>query len=101
MAFHTLLFAVLATVLAAYAVVIDTEGLPDTGLDTSSWTAGQLPPLEDMWSLNDMQIAAKNVITPRFYGAEVQKTFVSICFNFVLQPLTALLLSMRLHIKII
>ncbi|KAF8916024.1 FMN-dependent alpha-hydroxy acid dehydrogenase [Mucidula mucida] len=69
MAFHTLLFAVLATVLAAYAVVIDTEGLPDTGLDTSSWTAGQLPPLEDMWSLNDMQIAAKNVITPRFYAS--------------------------------
>ncbi|KAF9045669.1 FMN-linked oxidoreductase [Hymenopellis radicata] len=69
MAFHTLLFAVLASVLAAYAVVIDTEGLPDTGLDTSSWTAGQLPPLEDMWTLNDMQVAAKNVITPRFYAS--------------------------------
>ncbi|KAK0466933.1 FMN-dependent alpha-hydroxy acid dehydrogenase [Desarmillaria tabescens] len=51
-----------------FAVNIDTEGLPDTGLDTSDWVAGELPPLEDMWSLNDMQIAAKNVIAKRHYG---------------------------------
>ncbi|PBK69199.1 FMN-dependent alpha-hydroxy acid dehydrogenase [Armillaria solidipes] len=47
---------------------IDTEGLPDTGLDTSDWVAGVLPPLEEMWTLNDMQIAAKNVIAKRHYG---------------------------------
>ncbi|KAK0489231.1 FMN-dependent alpha-hydroxy acid dehydrogenase [Armillaria novae-zelandiae] len=47
---------------------IDTEGLPDTGLDTSDWVAGELPPLEEMWTLNDMQIAAKNVIAKRHYG---------------------------------
>ncbi|SJL04086.1 related to CYB2-lactate dehydrogenase cytochrome b2 [Armillaria ostoyae] len=47
---------------------IDTEGLPDTGLDTSNWVAGVLPPLEEMWTLNDMQIAAKNVIAKRHYG---------------------------------
>ncbi len=48
--------------------IIDTEGLPDTGLDTSDWVAGVLPPLEEMWTLNDMQIAAKNVIAKRHYG---------------------------------
>ncbi|KAK0202545.1 FMN-dependent alpha-hydroxy acid dehydrogenase [Desarmillaria ectypa] len=45
------------------------EGLPDTGLDTTDWVDGKLPPLEDMWSLNDMQIAAKNVITKRYYAS--------------------------------
>lgn len=44
------------------------EGLPDTGLDTTDWVDGQTPPLDDMWSLNDMQIAAKNVIAARYYG---------------------------------
>jgi hypothetical protein len=44
------------------------EGLPDTGLDTSNWTTGVLPPLEDIWDLNDMQIAAKNVLSGKFYG---------------------------------
>lgn len=49
------------------AVTIDQEGLPETGLDTSAWVAGQLPPLEDMWSLNDFQMAAKNTITKKRY----------------------------------
>ncbi|KAK7046533.1 FMN-dependent alpha-hydroxy acid dehydrogenase [Favolaschia claudopus] len=53
----------------ATAVTIDMEGLPDTGLDTSSWTAGVLPPLEDIWDLNDMQIAAKNVLSGKFYAS--------------------------------
>ncbi|KAK0188614.1 FMN-dependent alpha-hydroxy acid dehydrogenase [Armillaria mellea] len=48
--------------------IIDTEGLPDTGLDTSGWVAGELPSLEEMWTLNDMQIAAKNVIPKRHYA---------------------------------
>jgi hypothetical protein len=52
----------------ALAVTIDMEGLPDTGLDTSNWTTGVLPPLEDIWDLNDMQIAAKNVLSGKFYG---------------------------------
>ncbi|KAK0214835.1 FMN-dependent alpha-hydroxy acid dehydrogenase [Armillaria fumosa] len=47
--------------------IIDMEGLPDTGLDTSDWVAGELPPLGEMWSLNDMQIAAKNVIAKHHY----------------------------------
>ncbi|KAF7350294.1 FMN-dependent alpha-hydroxy acid dehydrogenase [Mycena venus] len=51
------------------AVTIDMEGLPDTGLDTSSWTTGVLPPLEDIWDLNDMQIAAKNVLSGKFYAS--------------------------------
>lgn len=55
--------------LFSFAVVIDTEGLPDTGLDTSDWVDGELPPLDDMWSLNDMQIAAKNVIAARYYAS--------------------------------
>ncbi|KAJ7152685.1 FMN-dependent alpha-hydroxy acid dehydrogenase [Mycena crocata] len=53
----------------ALAVTIDMEGLPDTGLDTSSWTEGVLPPLEDIWDLNDMQIAAKNVLSGKFYAS--------------------------------
>jgi hypothetical protein len=31
-------------------------------------TTGVLPPLTDMWDLNDMQIAAKNVLPPVSYG---------------------------------
>ncbi|KAJ7624908.1 FMN-dependent alpha-hydroxy acid dehydrogenase [Roridomyces roridus] len=54
---------------AVRAVVIDTEGLPDTGLDTSTWTAGTLPPLEDLWDANDFQIAAKNVLKPKYYAS--------------------------------
>ncbi|KAJ7466754.1 FMN-dependent alpha-hydroxy acid dehydrogenase [Mycena galericulata] len=50
------------------AVVIDMEGLPDTGLNTTSWKAGVLPPLDDIWDLNDMQIAAKNVLSAKYYA---------------------------------
>ncbi|KAJ7487916.1 FMN-dependent alpha-hydroxy acid dehydrogenase [Mycena latifolia] len=53
----------------ALAVTIDTEGLPDTGLDTSDWTTGVLPPLDDIWDLNDMQIAAKNVLSGKYYAS--------------------------------
>ncbi|KAJ6484466.1 FMN-dependent alpha-hydroxy acid dehydrogenase [Mycena vitilis] len=52
-----------------FAVTIDMEGLPDTGLDTSNWTAGVLPPLDDIWDLNDMQIAAKNVLAGKYYAS--------------------------------
>ncbi|KAG7445024.1 FMN-dependent alpha-hydroxy acid dehydrogenase [Guyanagaster necrorhizus] len=55
--------------LFSFAVDIDMEGLPDTGLDTTDWVDGELPPLDDMWSLNDMQIAAKNVIAKRYYAS--------------------------------
>ncbi|KAJ6613195.1 FMN-dependent alpha-hydroxy acid dehydrogenase [Mycena sp. CBHHK59/15] len=55
--------------LPARAITIDMEGLPDTGLDTSSWTAGVLPPLSDIWDLNDMQIAAKNVLSGKYYAS--------------------------------
>ncbi|KZT25034.1 FMN-dependent alpha-hydroxy acid dehydrogenase [Neolentinus lepideus HHB14362 ss-1] len=51
------------------AVEIDMEGLPDTGLNTSTWVTGQLPPLSDIWDLNDIQIAAKNVLSPRYYAS--------------------------------
>ncbi|KAJ7072181.1 FMN-dependent alpha-hydroxy acid dehydrogenase [Mycena amicta] len=54
---------------SALAVVIDMEGLPDTGLDTSSWVAGVLPPLKDMFDLNDFQIAAKNSLSPKYYAS--------------------------------
>ncbi|KAF7321683.1 FMN-dependent alpha-hydroxy acid dehydrogenase [Mycena kentingensis (nom. inval.)] len=61
-----ILFVVLQ---ASLAVMIDMEGLPDTGLNTSTWNKGQLPPLENMYDLNDMQIAAKNVLSERFYAS--------------------------------
>ncbi|KAJ7135779.1 FMN-dependent alpha-hydroxy acid dehydrogenase [Mycena epipterygia] len=53
----------------AAAATIDMEGLPDTGLDTSNWTTGVLPPLDDIWDLNDMQIAAKNVLSGKYYAS--------------------------------
>jgi hypothetical protein len=39
-----------------------------------SWTTGVLPPLEDMWSINDFQIAAKNVMSLSNYGALPRST---------------------------
>ncbi|KAJ7209784.1 FMN-dependent alpha-hydroxy acid dehydrogenase [Mycena pura] len=53
----------------AIAVTIDMEGLPDTGLDTSSWTQGILPPLDDIYDLNDIQMAAKNVLSAKYYAS--------------------------------
>ena len=53
---------------SALSVEIDREGLPDTGLDTTDWVDGELPPIDDMWDLNDFQIAAKNTLAPRWYG---------------------------------
>ncbi|KAJ7735386.1 FMN-dependent alpha-hydroxy acid dehydrogenase [Mycena maculata] len=52
----------------AVAVYIDMEGLPDTGLNTSSWVTGVLPPLDDLWDTNDFQIAAKNVLSGAYYA---------------------------------
>lgn len=43
------------------------QGIPDTGLDTSSWTTGQLPDIDDMITLNDFQIAAKNYLSAKYY----------------------------------
>ncbi|KAJ3799320.1 FMN-dependent alpha-hydroxy acid dehydrogenase [Lentinula aff. detonsa] len=51
------------------SVKIDREGLPDTGLNTTDWETGVLPPLDDMWELNDFQIAAKNVLGARWYAS--------------------------------
>ncbi|CAE6449438.1 unnamed protein product [Rhizoctonia solani] len=50
--------------------VIDTEGLPDTGLNTSSWVTGRAPPLEDIFNLHDIQLAAKNTLSKTSYGEE-------------------------------
>ena len=47
---------------------IDTEGLPDTGLDTSDWTTGDLPPIDDIVNLHDIQIAAKNTLSGKNYA---------------------------------
>lgn len=52
----------------AQAVTIDMEGLPDTGLDTSSWETGTAPPIASLVDINDMQIAAKNTLDPRDYA---------------------------------
>lgn len=60
----------LALAHSVYAVVLDQEvsqGLPDTGLDTSNWTAGELPDIGDMITLNDFQIAAKNYMSAKYY----------------------------------
>jgi len=61
----------LALAQSVRAVVIDEEvdqGIPPTGLDTSKWTTGVLPPLEDMFTVNDFQIAAKNALSPSDYA---------------------------------
>lgn len=50
------------------SVEIDREGLPWTGLNTTDWETGVLPPLDQMWELNDFQIAAKNFLAARWYG---------------------------------
>lgn len=52
----------------AHAVTIDMEGLPDTGLDTSSWETGTAPPIASLVDVNDMQIAAKNTLDARDYA---------------------------------
>jgi hypothetical protein len=60
----------LALAHSVYAVDLDqevTEGIPDTGLDTSSWTTGVLPDLADMISVNDFQMAAKNFMSAKYY----------------------------------
>ncbi|KAH7339929.1 FMN-dependent alpha-hydroxy acid dehydrogenase [Rhizoctonia solani] len=57
------LFAPFAT-----AVVLDTEGLPDSGLNVSSWVAGAKPPLTDMFNLHDMQLAVKNYLGETQYA---------------------------------
>lgn len=51
-----------------HAVTIDMEGLPDTGLDTSSWETGTAPPIANLVNVNDMQIAAKNTLDPADYA---------------------------------
>jgi hypothetical protein len=51
-----------------HGVTIDMEGLPDTGLDTSSWDTGTAPPIESLVDINDMQIAAKNSLAPADYA---------------------------------
>jgi hypothetical protein len=58
-------------IVSTFAVHIDQEGLPNTGLNTSTWQIGQLPPLDDIFDLNDMQIAAKNTLSPKSYGPSV------------------------------
>ena len=62
--FSLALFAASTTI----AVDIDTEGLPDTGLDTSSWETGTAPPIDDLVDLNDFQIAAKNTLSGKHYA---------------------------------
>nr|POE46171.1 cytochrome b2, mitochondrial [Quercus suber] len=64
----TLLTLALSSAVGVIAATIDMEGLPDTGLDTSSWTTGNLPSINDMVDLNDMQIAAKNTLSPANYA---------------------------------
>lgn len=60
----------LALAHSVYAVDIDQEssqGIPNTGLDTSNWTAGELPDIDDMVTVNDFQIAAKNFLSAKYY----------------------------------
>jgi hypothetical protein len=63
-----LLLWLTASIASTAAAYIDQEGLPDTGLNTSTWQTGRLPPLDDIFDLNDMQIAAKNTLPPESYG---------------------------------
>lgn len=55
----------------AYAADVDQEldeGIADTGLDTGPWTTGQVPPIGDMITVNDFQIAAKNALAAKDYA---------------------------------
>jgi isopentenyl diphosphate isomerase/L-lactate dehydrogenase-like FMN-dependent dehydrogenase len=47
---------------------LNQEGLADTGLDTSSWTQGSLPPIASIIDINDFQIAAKYALAPADYA---------------------------------
>ncbi|KAI0155638.1 FMN-dependent alpha-hydroxy acid dehydrogenase [Pestalotiopsis sp. NC0098] len=75
----------LALARSVYAVDIDqevSEGIPDTGLDTSSWTAGELPDIDEMVTVNDFQIAAKNFLSGKYYtqyrtGALDETTYIN------------------------
>ena len=60
--------AALGAALSVRAADIDFEGLPDTGLDTSAWTTGENPPIDDMVDANDFQFAAKNKLNGRRYA---------------------------------
>jgi len=76
----TLLRAAVAAVVYSsivYAVEIDTEGLPDSGLDTSSWSAGVKPPLADIFNLHDMQIGVKNYLGKREYCMLISTSVVA------------------------
>lgn len=56
---------------AAQAAVVDQEldeGIPDTGLTTDTWTTGAVPPLAQMITANDFQIAAKNKMSGLDYA---------------------------------
>lgn len=59
-------FTIFASI--SFGAIIDTEGLPDTGLNTTSWVTGQAPPLTDIFNLHDMQIAAKNTLSTTNYA---------------------------------
>lgn len=62
------LLGIASLISSSYAVTIDQEGLPDTGLNTTDWETGVLPSLDEIFDLNDMQMAAKNTLAPRWYG---------------------------------
>ncbi|EME47062.1 hypothetical protein DOTSEDRAFT_165817 [Dothistroma septosporum NZE10] len=62
------LFAALLAIRLTFGAAIDTEGLPDTGLNSSSWTTGEAPPIEDLYNLDDIQIAAKNTLSGADYA---------------------------------
>jgi len=62
------LAAALGLAVAAHGAVIDQENLPNTGLDTTSWTTGSLPPIAGIVCANDFQIAAKNTMSAQNYA---------------------------------
>ncbi|EUC56370.1 FMN-dependent dehydrogenase, partial [Rhizoctonia solani AG-3 Rhs1AP] len=59
----------------SYGAIIDTEGLPDTGLNTTSWVSGQAPSLNDIFNLHDMQLAAKNTMSRSGYDIRMSEEF--------------------------
>lgn len=58
----------LLSIASASAADIDQEGLPNTGLDTSSWTTGTAPAIDELVNLHDIQIAAKNTLSAANYA---------------------------------
>lgn len=66
---HSSLFALVASLVAGVTAVRPFIDFPDSGADLfwADLPAGQLPPLEEIWALNDFQWAGRHVMNTSTY----------------------------------